>query len=557
LADKAFSVIISHAQNHPLPFAPGAPFMTPRPRTPRSHGAQPVSAQVLSEAHFQAIYDSVNDGIFLLDPDSGRVLDVNRRMCEWFGHTLEAFLALDLGRLGLGLWPFTAEQAVAWVAKARDEGPQTFEWLCATRAGQLLWLELNMRRTDIDGQDRLVVTAGDITQRKRVEMERTARLKRAEAQNAVSLTLAGVGLDYGTALTLIVQHLATQVGDLCTLELLGEDGRLHPAGASQAYVGGESLMPAFRDLAPLSLDAPDGLGAAQVARDGRPIRLEDETGRKVLELVRPEFQAYHQEFRIHSLIIVSIRTSAEVIGTLSLVRGGAGRPYSVEDLAMLQNLADRAALTITNAKLYAENLRQAEALRAANVELERRVEARTLELAQANARLQLLAMEDSLTRLPNRRQFDETLAAEVRRAQRTGDPLALLLCDVDFFKRFNDSHGHAEGDACLRKVGATLRDLFRRAVDLPARYGGEEFAVILPGCGEAQALAAAEKVRRAIEAHGIPHGDSDVGGVVTVSIGLISAAVRAETTPDWFIAQADARLYQSKAGGRNRVTGGA
>ena len=529
--------------------------MSLRARAPRSPGAPPPAAPALSEDHFQAIYDSVNDGIFLLDPATGGLLDVNRRMIEWFGHSMETFLTLDLGRLALGLWPFTAEKAVEWVARARDEGPQSFEWLCATRAGQLLWLELNMRRTDIGGQDRLVVTAGDITQRKRVEMERTARLKRAEAQNAVSLTLAGVGLDYETALTLIVQHLATQLGDLCTLELLGEDGLLHPAVASQSYVGGEPLMPDFRNLRPLPLEGPDALGAGQVARDGRAVRLEDETGQQVLALVRPEFQPYHRQFNIHSLVIVSIRTSTQAIGTISLVRGGASRPYSVEDLAMLQNLADRAALTITNSKLYADNLRQAEALRVANLELELRVEARTLELAQANARLQLMAMEDGLTRLANRRRFDETLAAEVRRAQRNGEPLAMLLCDVDFFKRFNDSQGHAEGDACLRKVGETLRSLFRRAEDLPARYGGEEFAVILPGCGQAQALAAAEQVRHAIEASGIPHPDSDVSGVVTVSIGLVSAHVGADATPDWFITQADARLYRSKAEGRNRVTG--
>ena len=222
---------------------------------------------------------------------------------------------------------------------------------------------------------------------------------------------------------------------------------------------------------------------------------------------------------------------------------------------MLQNLADRAALTITNSKLYAENLKQAEALKVANQDLERRVEARTLELAKANARLQLMAMEDGLTRLANRRHFDTVLGNELRRCQRNGEPLSLLLCDVDFFKRFNDRNGHVEGDACLRKVGEILRGLFRRAEDLPARYGGEEFAVILSGCGADQARLEAEKVREAIEGASIPHGDSTVAPVVTMSVGVASALVGAETTPEWFIVHADSQLYRSKASGRNRVSG--
>ena len=526
--------------------------MSQKPRTPSpAEAPAPQPAKALSEAHFQAIYDSVNDGIILLDLETGAILDVNRRMCEWFGYDLETFLTMDLGRLALGLWPYTGEKALEWVLKARDEGPQSFEWLCATQAGQLLWLELTMRKTDIAGEDRLVVTAGDITQRKKVEMERTARLKRAEAQNAVSLTLAGVGLDYETALTLIAQHLATQVGDLCTLELLGEDGLLHPAVVSQSYIGGDPLLPDFRSLAPLALGQ---LGAGRVAQEGTAIRMEDETGQEVLAMVRPEFQAYHEKFRIHSLVVVSMRTEKSAIGTISMVRGGASRPFSLEDQAMLQNLADRAALTITNSKLYAENLNQAEALKVANQELEARVEARTIELAKANARLQLMAMEDGLTRLANRRHFDTVLEAELRRCQRTGQPLGLIICDVDFFKRFNDAYGHAEGDTCLRKVGEVLRGIFRRAEDLPARYGGEEFAVILSGCDEKKARAAAEKIRKHMEACAIPHSTSDVGPVVTISVGYVSATVLPETTPEWFILQADSGLYRAKAAGRNRVS---
>ena len=526
---------------------PGRPV---RVRAARGQTSGP-EPKPLNEMRFQAIYDSVNDGIFIQDPETDVILDVNRRLCEWFGHPAGHMLTLDLGRMGLGLWPYTRETAREWARKAAAGAPQTFEWLCTTQGGNLLWLEVNMRLADIGGQDRLVVTAGNITQRKRAEMENTARLKRAEAQNAVSLALAGVGPDYGAALKLIAHHLAHQVGDLCTVNLVGEDGLLYPSEVAQPYVGGDALLPDYRSLPPLARGAP---GAGQVAESGQALRLESRPLEEIQALLRPEFQAYAERFRIHSVLIVPMRTEAGAIGTIGLAMGGASRPYSVEDQAVLQNLADRAGLTITNARLYAENLAQARELKKTNQELERRVEERTAELEQANARLQQMAMEDGLTRLANRRHFDAVLETEIRRAMRKGDPLSLIMGDVDFFKRFNDLYGHVAGDGCLQAIGAVLKDVFRRVEELPARYGGEEFAVILPGAGPETAQQAAEKLLRAVEALRIPHATSDAGPHVTLSLGYVSARVTAGTTPDWFITWADEGLYRSKAGGRNRVT---
>jgi diguanylate cyclase (GGDEF)-like protein/PAS domain S-box-containing protein len=505
----------------------------------------------LGENRFQAIYDSINDGILLLEPGTGAILEGNRKVREWFGWGAGELPDLDLGRLGLGLWPYTRETALEWCGKAAAGTPQAFEWLCSAPGGGLLWLQLDLRLAVIGGQDRLVVTASDITQRKRAEAESAARLKRAEAQNAVSLALAGVGADYGAALRLIAHHLAVQVGDLCTLNLVGEDGLLYPAEVAQPYVGGDALLPDFRQLPPLF---PGQLGAGQVVHSGQALRLVNRPLEELRPLFRPEFGDYLERFQLHSLLAVPMRIDGHILGTIALAMGGASRPYSVEDQAVIQNLADRAALTIRNARLYAENLDQAAALMKTNQELERRVAERTAELADANARLQQMALEDGLTGLANRRQFDHVLDTEVRRALRRSDWLSLIMGDVDYFKRFNDLNGHVAGDGCLQAIGEVMKEVFRRVEEAPARYGGEEFAVVLPGADPDTARQAAEKFLRAVEARKIPHGASEVGPYVTVSLGTVSARVTAGTTPGWFITWADEGLYRSKAAGRNRVT---
>ncbi len=176
------------------------------------------------------------------------------------------------------------------------------------------------------------------------------------------------------------------------------------------------------------------------------------------------------------------------------------------------------------------------------------------ERKEAERELERLAREDALSGVANRRHFDELLEIEVRRASRNGDYLSLLLCDVDFFKPFNDHYGHLAGDACLQAVGRILRHVFRRAGDIPARYGGEEFAVILPGTSPENAAITAETLRREMIGAAIPHARSDVADCVTISIGVVGARVSADRKAVWFTHEADKALYQSKKNGRNRVT---
>jgi diguanylate cyclase (GGDEF)-like protein len=188
------------------------------------------------------------------------------------------------------------------------------------------------------------------------------------------------------------------------------------------------------------------------------------------------------------------------------------------------------------------------------IEREQALQRVNQELDAANRRLAELSETDALTGIANRRRFDRRLAEEWQRALRHGLPLALLLVDVDFFKRYNDHHGHTAGDACLHQVAALLVGCARRADELVARYGGEEFVLLLPHCTAAEALAQAERCRDAVDAAAIPHADSPLGATVTLSIGVATIPLGAdEDDPNQLVKLADAALYRAKREGRHRV----
>ncbi len=172
---------------------------------------------------------------------------------------------------------------------------------------------------------------------------------------------------------------------------------------------------------------------------------------------------------------------------------------------------------------------------------------------KAVLQMRSMAMADALTGIGNRRLFDEQLVTELRRARRQATSIALLLVDVDNFKRFNDEHGHQVGDTCLRLIANTIESLIRRPGDLVARYGGEEFGVILPDTSLAGATALAETIRRTI--HGLATAEMPKA-TLTVSIGVAATVPNGEDPVGLtLVAAADQALYAAKKAGRNRVVG--
>jgi diguanylate cyclase (GGDEF)-like protein len=176
------------------------------------------------------------------------------------------------------------------------------------------------------------------------------------------------------------------------------------------------------------------------------------------------------------------------------------------------------------------------------------------QLQQQTAEMQALSYQDGLTALANRRRFDQALTDNWALAQRAHTPLALLMCDVDYFKPFNDHYGHQRGDEVLKRVAEIIQSVVVRHSDLAARYGGEEFAVLLPDTGEDGAQRIAQRIQEELRAAAIEHEYSAISRRLTISIGVASLVPSTAQNPRDLVMRADEALYSSKAAGRDRIT---
>jgi len=208
----------------------------------------------------------------------------------------------------------------------------------------------------------------------------------------------------------------------------------------------------------------------------------------------------------------------------------AGRIYGLLAASFLLSV-----LLIENSTYYARLVRMSARLKTANAALER------------------LSNHDGLTNLANRRFFDDYLASQIAVSRRHGRVLALVICDVDSFKAYNDHYGHQAGDECLKRVAIALQSCCHRPADMVARYGGEEFALVLPDTNLAGAFRIAEAAKEAVERMGIPHAHSLAAAFVSISGGVSALHRNVGQTAQTLIGDADQALYEAKQLGRNRM----
>ncbi len=234
------------------------------------------------------------------------------------------------------------------------------------------------------------------------------------------------------------------------------------------------------------------------------------------------------QFQVKANLVVPLLQGEKLWGLLVAQHCTQPRQWQLWEIELLKQLATQVGIAIQQAELYQQ-------------------------LEVANQELKRLATLDGLTGLANRRRFDEYIEQEWQRLAREQEPLSLILCDIDFFKLYNDTYGHQAGDDCLKQVATALRHSVKRPADLVARYGGEEFAVILPHTTAAGAFCLAKSIHQQIRQLKLAHPGSTVSQYVTLSLGVAGLIPCSGVTPAKLIAAADAALYEAKTTGRDRV----
>lgn len=246
---------------------------------------------------------------------------------------------------------------------------------------------------------------------------------------------------------------------------------------------------------------------------------------------KAEFQAEG----IQSLLCVGLKADNKLFGFIGCDCVKNARNWTNTDLIRIKLIGEIITRALSNA-LY-----------------KKRIEQIQQQLLKANKELELQANIDSLTSIANRRRFDQALQYEIKRAVRAQQPLSLIICDIDYFKLFNDNYGHQHGDDVLKQVALTLDEVCKRQGDLAARYGGEEFAIILPCIDAEHCKQFSELIQSKIKSLAIPHQFSKISSQLTLSIGGFSCIPTLETKPEQLIKTADKALYKAKSSGRNNI----
>lgn len=234
-----------------------------------------------------------------------------------------------------------------------------------------------------------------------------------------------------------------------------------------------------------------------------------------------------EQLQIRASLTVPIFQREEPWGLLMVHQCDEPRYWQPWEVKLVEQVAGQLAIALQQADLYNR-------------------------LERANEKLRWLATTDGLTEVFNRRYFDYYLRHEWRRLLRDQQPFSLLLCDIDYFKAYNDYYGHPAGDVCLKQIAGAIRSSTHRPADLVARYGGEEFAVILPNTNLTGACQIAEQIQVEVAAQRLPHKTSLIGDRVTVSIGVTTHIPTRREKPEHLITAADAALYLAKDKGRNQ-----
>jgi diguanylate cyclase (GGDEF)-like protein len=354
-------------------------------------------------------------------------------------------------------------------------------------------------------------------ERKEIEQELRRREDKLRLLAELSKDFIAAGLNYRVVLDTVANRISETFQDAVMIRILDpEDKQVESVAAYRPHLAAEAQL---KEL--LSQDDhlvfEDGI-LREVERTRQPKALRWSQVGEDRELQGHRLYPWLAQNRVESILVIPLQVQNKLLGIMGLMRSMGRPPYDQQDQDYFQDLADRASLSIENAKLHEE--------------------------------VQRLAVTDSLTNLLNRRGFFGFAEREFERSRRLGRPISLVMMDIDHFKDVNDRYGHALGDQVLRSLAGNCMSHVRK-IDLLGRYGGDEFIILFPDTRASRAKAIAERMRQCFESEQF---DLESGETVsfTASFGVSQANEHTANLHD-LISHADMGLYASKQKGRNRI----
>lgn len=465
-------------------------------------------ALIQSETRFRALVKQAADG-FLLHDFNGQILDVNEFACQSLGYTRKELLSLSIQQIETEPIPVILFQSLV------PGQPITLQRIYRRQDQTTFPVEVRLGLIQVGEQQLIHTLARDISERLEIERQLKQQAERERLNTRLtqriheSLELSQI---LNTTVTEVRQALKNERVIIFRFESDQEGEVLTESHAQECFslLGHRYTDCCIKETLSLEKNAKV---------------------KSVADIYAGDVSRCHQKLliklQIRAYLVTPIWHGQKMWGLLVAHQCSSPRKWQVWEQELLVSLAAQLAIAIQQSELYQQ-------------------------LQIVNHELKYLATSDSLTGIANRRYFDEYLQSQWDQLSQEQAPLSVILCDLDFFKPYNDTYGHLAGDQALREVAQAISQAMKHPRDLVCRYGGEEFAIILPKTSVADAILVAQSIQNQIEKLKIIHSGSSVSPYMTCSLGIGTVMPSEKMNAKHLIEIADQGLYQAKAQGRNQ-----